>query len=351
MIHRKSTLFAAILGAWTLEAIFSASQNYVARAYSSRIPWTQALAYASIDAYPWALLTPLAFLIAGRLVVRRANWYWTLPVLAMAGVAIGALHLAVFLNLLPLIGYKLTPRFVGTLVMGKLHSEALTCWTLFGIRHGIEYYRQYRLRELKASQLEAKLAVAQVEMLKMQLQPHFLFNTLHAISALMYRDVECADRMVTRLSDFLRLTLDSAGVQEVALKREMEYLDKYVEIEQVRFGERLRIHCDIDPRAFDLLVPNLVLQPLVENAVRHGIAPRAPGGRIDVSARLDRDTLIIEVCDDGPGSESIREGVGISNTRARLAHLYGPAATLELGNVPAGFRARLRIPAHASPDR
>jgi len=152
------------------------------------------------------------------------------------------------------------------------------------MRHAIEYYRQYRLRELVASQLETQLAQAELEVLKMQLQPHFLFNTLHAISALLYRDAESADRMISRLSDFLRLTLDSAGVQEVPLKREMEYLDKYLEIEQVRFGERLEVVRKVDSDTLDLLVPNLLLQPLVENAVRHGIAPRFRG-RLDYHHR------------------------------------------------------------------
>jgi two-component system LytT family sensor kinase len=185
----------------------------------------------------------------------------------------------------------------------------------------------------------------------MQLEPHFLFNTLHAISALMYRDVEGADRMITRLSDFLRLTLDSAGQQEVTLMREMEYLDKYLEIEQVRFGDRLEVRRSIAPGTLDLMVPNLALQPLVENAVRHGIAPRAEGGRIEVVARVDGGSLVVEVSDSGPGAAgAIREGLGISNTRARLEQLYGAAFRLELGNAPAGgFRARMRIPAHSEP--
>ncbi len=266
-------------------------------------------------------------------------------------------HLNVFARLLPFIGYQNSFRARQIVFMAKFHSTLLTCWALFGIRHGIEYYRQVRIRELKASQLEARLALAQLEMLKMQLQPHFLFNTLHAISALMYRNLEGADRMIARLSDFLRLTLDSAGVQEVTLKREMEYLDKYLEIEQVRFGERLDVRRAIEPGTLDLLLPNLILQPLVENAVRHGIAPRAGGGRIEVNARVDQGTLVVEVLDDGPGpSGEIREGLGLSNTRARLEQLYGKESRLELAGVPqGGFRARLIIPAHsesrhASPD-
>jgi sensor histidine kinase YesM len=267
------------------------------------------------------------------------------------------LHLFFLVRLLPMIGYHNSFRAEQAIFVSKFHSDALTCWTLFAIRHGIEYYRRYRQRELKASQLEAKLALAQLEVLKMQLQPHFLFNTLHAISTLMYRDVEGADRMVSRLSDFLRLTLDSAGVQEVALRREMEYLDKYLEIEQVRFGDRLVVGRAIDPEALDLLVPNLVLQPLVENAVRHGIAPRAAGGRIQVTAHVQGGSLAIEVLDDGDGAADIREGVGLSNTRARLDQLYGAAARMQLGNADGGgFSACLTLPAHtealhASADR
>jgi two-component system LytT family sensor kinase len=347
----------AIWGAWTLYAFFAASQNFLSRAYSGRMEFTPALKYAMLDCYVWAALTPVVLWLGGRMVVRRTNWWWILPAFFVAGVVFAAIHLNVFLRLLPLIGYQNSSRAQRAIIMAKLHSDVLTCWTLFGIRHGIEYYRRYRVRELKASQLEAKLALAQLEVLKTQLQPHFLFNTLHAISALMYRDLEGADRMIARLSDFLRIALESAGVQEVTLKREMEYLDKYLEIEQVRFGERLTVRRAIDPEALDLLVPNLVLQPLVENAVRHGIAPRTSGGQIDVGARAVDGALTITVADDGPGAVAIREGVGISNTRARLEHLYGASARLQIGNAPGGgFLARLDIPAHlearhASPDR
>ncbi len=347
-----------VWAAWTLFALFSASQNYLSRAYSAHVEWKPAFLYALIDAYPWAALTPLVFLVAGRLVVRRANWWYAVPLLLAAGVGFALLHLALFVRLLPWIGYRTSPRMVQSLFLARFHSDLLACWVLYGIRHAMEYYRQYRLREWKASRLEAELAVAQLEVLKMQLQPHFLFNTLHAISALMYRNVEGADRMISRLSDFLRLTLDSAGVQEVTLQREMEYLDKYLEIEQVRFGDRLQVHRRISPETLDLLVPNLVLQPLVENAVRHGIAPRAAGGRIEVAARIEQGALTVEVLDDGPGpAGEIREGLGLSNTRARLEHLYGSGCRLELGGGPhGGFQARLTIPAHAkathaNPDR
>ncbi len=342
--------FLLVVATWTLYGMFNASQNYVSNAYSNNHPsWSRAFSYAAIDVYPWAILTPIAFLVAGRFMVRCTNWWWTLPALAAMGVLLGALHLFTFVRLLPLIGFKLNPRFVQNIVLGKVYSDVFTCWTLFAIRHGIGYYRLNRQRELLATQLEAKLALAQLEMLKMQLQPHFLFNTMHAISTLMYRDVEVADRMISRLADFLRLTLDSAGVQEVTLKREIEFLDKYLEIEQVRFGDRLRVETDISPSALDLLVPNLALQPLVENAVRHGIAPRAAGGLIHVIADVEQERLLIEIRDDGPGSPAFTERVGLTNTRARLAHLYGSRARLQLENVAGGFRARLTIPVHTEP--
>ena len=341
----------AMAAAWSAYAVFSASQNFLSRAYGGRIEWRQALAYAALDSYTWLALTPIAFWLAGRLVIRRANGWKTVPALIVTGVALAAVHLFLFVQLLPLIGYRVNQRTIANIVMSKLHADVLTCWVLFGLRHAIEYYNQYRVRELTASRLEARLALAQVQALQMQLHPHFLFNTLHAVSALMYRNVEGADRMLARLSDFLRLTLDSAGVQEVPLKREMEYLDKYLDIEQVRFGDRLQIRRAIDPETLDLLVPNLVLQPLVENAVRYAIAPRAGGGWIDVSSRHDGGSLIVEVLDNGPGVTGvIREGIGLSNTRARLEQLYGRKQSLDTGNAAeGGFRVRLTIPARLEP--
>jgi hypothetical protein len=359
--RRLATRALLIWLGWTLYALFVSSQSYLSRAYNSRIELGPAVKYAFLDAYTWALLTPLVFLVAGKLVVRRANWWWAIPALVAIAVAFAVAHLNVFVRGLPWIGYRVSARTMQAMFTARFHADFLTCGVLIGVRHAIEYYQRYRIRELKASQLEARLAQAQLEVLKMQLQPHFLFNTLHAISALMYRDVESADRMVTRLSDFLRLAIDSSGVQEVTVKREMEFLDKYLEIEQVRFGERLDVRRSIDAAALDLLVPNLVLQPLVENAVRHGIAPRATGGRIEISARVANDVLTVEVQDDGSGpARELHEGVGLSNTRARLVQLYGAAARLELGAGPqGGFLARLSIPArpasgvsnHANSDR
>ena len=346
--------WALIWLAWTVYALFTASQSYLSRAYSQKIAWKPAFLYAGLDAWIWALLTPLVFWLGSRFPIRGNNWRWTVPVQFVGGTLFALLHLTLFVLLLPSIGYKTSARLAQNMFLGGFHSNLLTCWALVAIRHGMDYYDKYRARELKSSQLEARLAQAQLQALKMQLQPHFLFNTLHAISTLVHRDPNGADRMISRLSDFLRLTLENSGIQEVPLRVELEFLDKYLEIEQVRFGSRLTVRHDVDPAALDLLVPNLILQPLVENAVRHGIAPRAAGGRVDIRARKVKERLEIEIGDDGPGLAAgalLTEGVGLRNTRERLRQFFGADHDFELNDGSAGgFRVRLDVPARTAAE-
>ena len=179
--------------------------------------------------------------------------------------------------------------------------EMMTYWAIIGFWHATAYYRVAQDRTLKASRLETRLAEAQLQALQRQLHPHFLFNTLNAISALMHRDVEAADQMLARLSDLLRIALDMRGAQEVALKDELEFLQKYLEIEQARFGERLPVRYDIEPETLDAQVPNLILQPLVENSVRHAVAVGIEPGLIVIGARRVGTNLELSVHDNGPG--------------------------------------------------
>src|SRR5256714_15548170 len=184
----------------------------------------------------------------------------------------------------------------------------------------------------------------------MQLQPHFLFNTLHTISALMHRDVKRADSMIAALSDLLRMSLRSVGVQEVELREEVEFLQRYLEIMGLRFGERLAVTLDIDSSVLDARVPTLVLQPLVENALRHGFGEGIRAGHVRVVVGRDGDMLHCEVADNGRGipTGGFREGVGISNTRARLQHLYSGRFALELlANPGGGMRVTLVLPYHS----
>ena len=177
----------------------------------------------------------------------------------------------------------------------------MTYWAIIGFWHATAYYRVAQDRALKASRLETRLAEAQLQALQRQLHPHFLFNTLNAISALMHRDVEAADQMLARLSDLLRIALDQRGAQEVALKDELEFLEKYLEIEQTRFGDRLVVRYDVEAETLDAQVPNLILQPLVENSVRHAVAVRIEPGLIEIRARRVGTNLELSVHDNGPG--------------------------------------------------
>src|SRR5262245_17744994 len=227
--------------------------------------------------------------------------------------------------------------------------EMMTYWAIAGIAHAVLYYRESRDRELHASQLETKLVAAQLAALQQQLQPHFLFNTLHAISALMHRDVEAADQTLMRLSDLLRMTLERLGSQVSPLKAELEFLAKYLEIEQTRFADRLAVRFDVQPDTLDIQVPSLILQPLVENAIKHGIAKKGGPGTIAVTARRDHDKLWIEVRDNGVGlSETaltaLQKGIGVSTTRARLQHLFGADYRFEFHRLPEGLAVVVAVP-------
>jgi LytS/YehU family sensor histidine kinase len=229
-------------------------------------------------------------------------------------------------------------------------------WAVIGVVHAWRYHQKYRERELQAAELTGQLAQSQLQLLKMQLQPHFLFNTLHTISALMHKDVELADEMMVQFADLLRITLDDSQTHEVPLRQELEFVTTYLKIEQARLGARLDVRLDIDPQARDALVPNLLLQPLVENAIRHGIAPRVQGGRLVIRARRAGPLLEVRIENDGPGLAEdfparARTGLGLANTRARLQGLYGEAHQFDLtGRPEGGVVAALTIPFRGEAD-
>jgi LytS/YehU family sensor histidine kinase len=241
-----------------------------------------------------------------------------------------------------------TLRYWTSLTLWALNQDAFdTYGTLVAIAHVWMYYERARDREVKTSQLESQLARTQLEMLKLQLQPHFLFNTLNAISALMHQNVYAAQDMLSRLSDLLRLSLDNVAVQEVTLKSEVEFVRGYLHIEQVRFQDRLSVTIDIDPETLDAMVPNMLLQPLVENSIRHGIARKSGPGSISIESKRSDGLIRITVRDNGPGFPAItngngngngkpKGGLGLGNTRARLRQLYGDAQRLEVCNAPDG---------------
>ncbi len=238
-----------------------------------------------------------------------------------------------------------------------LVSTMFLYWVVVFAHSGWLYYQQSRERELQTAQLRQELVEARLSALRMQLNPHFLFNTLHAVSALIHEDPEAADRVVARLSELLRLSLDQSKPQEVPLREEMGFLERYLEIEQTRFGERLTVVKDIPNDAQQALVPFLVLQPLVENAIRHGIEPREDAGRLAIEARRNNGHLQLRVRDNGSGLPTETngkpvEGIGLSNTRSRLQHLYGDKFQFQLTSAQGGgLEAFIEIPFHTSgPD-
>ena len=230
-----------------------------------------------------------------------------------------------------------------------LDWEMMTYWALVGLSHALLYYRESRARAVRTAQLETKLVEAQLTTLQQQLHPHFLFNTLHAISSLMHKDVNAADRVLMQLSDLLRITLENLGRQEVPLHAELGALSKYLQIEQTRFADRLHVHFEVQPDTLDTRIPSLLLQPLVENAIKHGVARKAGPGHIDISARRDGDKLLLEVRDDGVGlSEdaltALQKGIGVSTTRARLQHLFGADFRFEFHRRQQGLAVLIALP-------
>jgi two-component system LytT family sensor kinase len=227
--------------------------------------------------------------------------------------------------------------------------ELLAYLAIAGMSHAAFFSAESQRRQLQTAQLEKHLVQAQLQTLQRQLQPHFLFNTLHAISALMHRDVDAADRMLSRLSDLLRMTLDTVKRQQVTLKDEVDFLRKYLQIEQTRLGDRMTVHWEIDGETLDCLVPNLVLQPLVENAIKHGIARKSEGGILWIRSRREGQMLYMEVEDDGSGPsatglQSLNTGIGLSNTRARLSHHYGANYRFEFHKRPGSFAVIIALP-------
>jgi LytS/YehU family sensor histidine kinase len=218
-------------------------------------------------------------------------------------------------------------------------------WAVVAAFHGLRIYRKYKTREVEAARLETRFAEAQNLALRMQLQPHFLFNTLNSISALVHSNPEGADEMISRLGDFLRSTLDAPHEQLVTLRRELAFIQDYLAIEQIRFQDRLRVETQIPADLMELRVPSFILQPLVENALKHGLADRPQGGTLQLRARKEPGSLVLEIQDDGEGFVPGHEGVGLANVRSRLGLLYKGRHQLDiLGASGRGTLVVLRLP-------
>ncbi len=343
---------ALIFAAWTVFGLITANQVYVQFELMGRpMSWPHALQQALFEAYLWALATLAIFWLARRFPLERGRMLRGIAVHLAGAVVLSLARVAVVVEVSRHVDW-LGERSFDRQFWGRFHQYLLYYALLLGIAHAVHYYGRYREREREAERLAAGLTEARLQALKMQLQPHFLFNTLNAISALIPDEAKPARRMVARLGDLLRISLEHEATQEVTLREELAFLQPYLEIEQARLGDRLTVVMEIAPETLDARVPHLLLQPLVENAIRHGIAPRIEPGRVEISATSGADDrfLHLEVRDDGPGlgrddRARTRKGVGLTNIRSRLEQLYDGKHRFELANHPeGGVVVRIALP-------
>ena len=351
--------------AWTVVGLFFFSQSLVQKRFSHETTaWWHYFASWMVGSYISAILTPPVLWLGRRFPIDRSNWprrallhllfSVTYALVQLASESIILSRLGVF----PMIMGTFLSAFLFLMVIG-FNQNMLTYWMILGFQYGVTYYQRYREREeqalrleLNSTELKTQLMRAQLSALKMQLQPHFLFNTLNAIMVLVRQQRgPQAEEMLARLSDLLRSVLEDVEAQEVPLRRELEVLHLYLAIEQVRFQDRLRVEINAEPAALDAAIPQLALQPIVENAVRHGVGRSSAAGRIQIIAAHVNGALEVKVQDDGPGfppaNSAANSGIGLANTRARLHQLYGNQAKLTIENGPhGGASVTLILPYH-----
>jgi two-component system, LytTR family, sensor kinase len=345
---------------WTLMAVLTAANRLADQrdVTFAAVPHAVPIALAFQQMYLWALLTPFVFLLAGQFSVERLNSGVKILILIVIGIVIAFSVDLVNSTLVRNFGARppFSQRTSGSPGGGNAFSVLRGPMILnhFILYLGVlaagfarDYFLRFRMREretaqlqAETAQLQAQLAEARLSALNAQLNPHFLFNTLHAVSSLVERDPRGVRRMIARLSELLRYTLDGGSDHEVVLAREIAFLERYLEIMQIRFQGQLEIEVQIGEDARDALVPSLILQPLVENAVKHGVDKISGTGRIKILGRREADRLVLTVSDNGPGPVKIAKlddaGVGLANIRQRLEQLYGSAQSLTLGESPSG---------------
>ncbi len=360
---RLIVLVGAFAGGWALLILAFAAQLV----FTASFDWSRALLASFHDWLPWALLSPAVIWLTRRFPFEAGGLGSAIPVHLVACAVAVVLSGWVSNNLIPRpIGPGFAQRegpgagpfrgapggpgmrpglgprrdFWGVVLWNRARFNLPVYFVLVAGTQAFLLYRRVQERDRRALELSASLSQAKLQALRLQLQPHFLFNTLNAIATLVHRDPDRADELIVDLSELLRLSLE-VGEPEIPLRRELEILDRYLQIEQVRLGDRLGIRREIEPEALEALVPTLMLQTIVENAVRHGIEPRSEPGTVTLLARRRGDFLVLIVRDDGVGlgvadRAAGRRGIGLSNTESRLAELHGAAARVELRAPPAG---------------
>jgi len=358
------------LGLWLALVLLFASQFVLVGSFSWKESLSQAFAFWGL----WVILMPLVVLLSFWLPIERNRLIKTVGIHILACMLVVTVGQIAYRKFIPIPppggpgegnGSQATessqfrrperPPPQGFLAV-RAGLDILVYWSLFGVCQGITNFRSSQQRERRAAELEARLTRSKLQALRMQINPHFLFNTLNAISTLIYVNPRAADEMLGDLSELLRRCLDSMEEQEIPLARELEFIRAYVGIEQKRFGDRLRMEQHVPDDLMQAVVPALILQPLVENAIRHGIEPQRAPGLVTIEARRDGNRLHLIVTDDGKGPPAgdaglTKRGIGLSNTQARLKELYGPLQEFSFAKrSPRGCVVHIQLPLHDEPQ-
>jgi two-component system LytT family sensor kinase len=349
-VNHRWIRWVALAGFWTFIALLYGNQTYFfMRAEGMHHQWWRIIVWQILVWNTWTALTPLILWAGRRFPIERARLQrgvlLHLPIFAVVSSLNIATFTMLYISVRPFDVLQDNVPFSHQYfekLLSRFPLDFLIYSAILGVGYAFDYYEKYRERESRATQLESQLAQAQLESLKMQLHPHFLFNTLHAISGLVREQKnKAAVSMIAGLSQLLRHALETSRKQEVSLREELEFLELYLDIQQMRFSDRLTIEMDVEPETLDAAVPNLILQPIIENAISHGIAPRIEGGLIRLSTRSQNGILEIKVADDGQGLQNEwrledTSGIGLANTKARLEQLYGSAHRFSVRNREGG---------------
>jgi len=335
------------LALWTAVVLAFAVQGWLHDVFNSAHTWRMAdyLRWSATQWYTWAALAPLVFRLGERYPIASPLRIRSLGPQLLA--SLGVTALAVVIG--AIVSTGTFAQQLGQFISKHVAIGLLTYWALLAIQQALHYRSESDRRELEASRLATELAQSRLQALKTQLQPHFLFNTLHAIVTLIHEDTVSAEDMLLRLSDLLRALLEEYDGEEISLRRELMLLDRYLGIQRKRFGDRLEVQVYVEPDTLDCAVPSLLLQPIVENAIRHGIGRHAGADRIEIESRREDDGVSIVVRNRNSTLEDAGEvaghGIGLGNTRLRLKELYGDRAEVRLDMIwPQGVACRIRLP-------
>ena len=360
-LHRLALLVLAVFGIWILLGILLGIQVYLNGPGMGRsLPLGSAVEMCVRRYLVYALLTFPVLSLCRRFPFTSDRWIAPLAAHGMGVVAFTVLYAAIRIVTGSVVNAKTQERMsismetAESLIRSSLFEQFWMYTSIVTAALAIQYYREFRQRELRETELKRQMAEHELQVLKLQLHPHFLFNTLNGISTLMARDVKTAREMIVRLSELLRIALSHSADNEISLRDELEFVKAYLDLEQMRFGERLRVRLEIDPATLEAQVPSMLIQPLVENAIQYGIAEIRSGGKLELATDCDDGKLRVRIVNDGPlqtmGPHRVRgSGIGLSNTRARLWQLYGDAYRLQMVNRPGGGVAlQLEIPLRTS---